>query len=98
MAKIKFDLRVRRTPGDPKQAAVVNAVSDTADWDGSYVEFSGYFGNLGPQLFAAAPDLLSALKAALPVVTALTERLDGPEASPLHRQIVAAIAKAEGKA
>jgi hypothetical protein len=99
MSKIKFDLKVvRSSTDDARQAAIQNVAPNlNADFDRYYVDFSGYFGDLGANLFAAAPDLLDALKAALPVITGLTDRLDGTEASPLHRQIVAAIDKAEGK-
>ena len=55
------------------------------------VSFSGYFGSYGPQLFAAAPDLLTALKEA-------RDALNGaPNTVGLHSEIDAAIAKAEGK-
>lgn len=33
-------------------------------WEDVYVSFSGFFGSYGPQMFAAAPVMLEALKAA----------------------------------
>jgi hypothetical protein len=35
------------------------------EWEDYYIEFSGYFGSYGPNLFAAAPDMLAALKECL---------------------------------
>lgn len=32
------------------------------DWNAIYVSFTGYFGSYGPELFAAAPETLQALK------------------------------------
>lgn len=62
MSKIKFDLRVVARPGShSKQAGVENVAASTDFWDQSYVDFSGFFGDLGPHVFAAAPKMLAAL-------------------------------------
>lgn len=44
------------------QAEVTNTHATLADFDRQYVCFSGYFGEYCPELFAAAPDLLEALR------------------------------------
>lgn len=91
--KIKFDLRVRRhNRGDARQASIENAASDTECWDESYVDFSGFFGDLGPQMFAAAPDMLEALRGAAGLLDAFNLAH-----SKQHAAVVAAIAKAEGR-
>lgn len=40
------------------------------EWDDIYVDFSGYFGSYGPDMFAAAPELVSALKSLADTVDA----------------------------
>lgn len=74
------------------------------EFDDYYVQFSGYFGSYGPSMFAAAPDLLSALKALLPEVDAEIERrrTSGDDQywsdlQPLSDAAHAALAKAEGR-
>jgi hypothetical protein len=37
-------------------------------FDEQYVEFGGFFGSYGPHVFTAAPELLAALKLALPYI------------------------------
>lgn len=98
MSKVKFDLRVRARRGEePRQATVENAASSTDHWDESYVDFSGFFGDLGPHVFAAAPDMLAAL-------TMLRDaddlgKPDGQNFMGKAMRVVvdAAIAKAEGQ-
>ncbi|MBD8556337.1 hypothetical protein IFT84_17655 [Rhizobium sp. CFBP 8762] len=55
------------------------------EWEDIYVSFSGYFGSYGPELFAAAPELLEALKHA-------RNQIQHPD-----QLIDEAIAKAEGR-
>ncbi|MBX3583588.1 MAG: hypothetical protein KF810_17010 [Rhizobiaceae bacterium] len=45
------------------------------EWDDIYVDFSGYFGSYGPDMFAAAPDMFEALKETLAIAT---RNEDGP--------------------
>ena len=48
----------------PNQFRIVND-PEPGNFDRAYVNFSGYFGEHGPHVFAAAPKLLAALKGAL---------------------------------
>lgn len=64
-------------------------------WDDVYVDFSGYFGSYGPNVFAAAPDLLKVLKridAAMDFNGTCHPLFNG-----LQKQMQDAIAKAEGR-
>lgn len=65
------------------------------DWDSKYVSFSGYFGPHSPHLFAAAPDMLDALRLAESFITGFEgdELQDGIDER--LATIRAAIAKAE---
>lgn len=68
------------------------------EWDDIYVSFSGYYGSYGPYLFAAAPELLEALKGALEWMSSVEGYLQ--DAQPFKRDratFEAAIAKAEGR-
>lgn len=100
MGKIIFDLRVRQRGDDTRQASVENAASDAAHWDESYVDFSGFFGDLGPHMFAAAPDMLIALKSLVDGFDPANARSDDPAYiffASKAEQALAAIAKAEGR-
>lgn len=70
-------------------------------WDERYVNFSGYFGSYGPHMFAAAPDMLAALKEALWALDNMAAILNakGIESTLMDPRpgIRAAIAKAEGR-
>lgn len=70
----------------------VGGMSEGRHWDDQYVEFSGYFGSYGADVFAAAPDLNAAARKALPYID-MTRR-GGKEAM---KALQAAIAKAEGR-
>ncbi len=59
-----------------------------------YVNFSGYFGRHGPQVFAAAPELLEALMAC---VEPAEPGEDCPLPPALYNKVCAAIAKATGE-
>lgn len=86
------ELRVVTT-AYPEQFWIKDIVEPAPDkgYIKNIVSFSGYFGSHGPHLFAAAPDLLTALKEA-------RDALNGaPNTVGLHSQIDDAIAKAEGK-
>lgn len=64
------------------------------EWDDYYVEFSGYYGAHGPHVFAAAPEMLAALKWA---ESALAPFSKEPAEKSGMSLIRAAIAKAEGR-
>jgi hypothetical protein len=85
-------LRVEYLSIDPRQARIV---SDYSLIDGSfedtYLDFSGYYGSYGPHMFAAAPEMLDALKRL--VDTVWFDRLD----TELILAVEHAIAKAEGR-
>jgi hypothetical protein len=94
MSKIKFDLQVVHRPGSlSRQAGVENKAASADHWDESYVDFSGFFGDLGPNLFAAAPDMLEALRGAAGLLDAFNLAH-----SKQYAAVMAAIAKAEGGA
>lgn len=69
-----------------------------------YVNFSGYFGRHGPQVFAAAPELLEALECAVACgMVPTSSQKDGGASAKASQVIVAdmiraAIAKATGEA
>ncbi|WAJ27150.1 hypothetical protein [Antarcticirhabdus aurantiaca] len=65
------------------------------EWEDIYVSLSGFCGSYGPQLFAAAPDLLHAAKAALFVLTIVNARSPGTNEQGAIEALAAAIAKAE---
>ncbi len=56
---------------------------DPAHWEGTYVEFSGYFGSYGPHLFSQAPALLDALQDALEFIDDHADVVDGPDGEQL---------------
>lgn len=76
---------------DPRQFEINNRHRDLdlADFDRTYVSFSGFFGEHSPHLFAAAPDLLEALK------EQVAECFD--ETCEMCTRHEAIIAKAEGR-
>jgi hypothetical protein len=47
-----------------RYARVENRDATHLDWEETYVSFSGFFGNHGPHVFAAAPALYEVAKAA----------------------------------
>lgn len=77
-----------RAFGETRQFAI-EGMSAGREWDERYVEFSGYFGSYGPEMFSAAPELLEALTLALPFID--TSKSDGAKAMKLAQ---AAISKA----
>lgn len=83
----------RSFEGGPDQAEVVNNHSKLREFDAEYVAFSGFFGTHGPDVFAAAPELLQAVRDAI-VECERSQRLSFP----LKQRMRAAIAKAEGRA
>lgn len=42
-----------------------NWLKEKGEWEEIYVSFSGFFGSYNPHIFAAAPDLVEAVKHAL---------------------------------
>lgn len=55
-------MTVTKTP-DPRQFMIENRDEWVCeDWANTYVSFSGYFGAHNPNTFAAAPELLAAMK------------------------------------
>jgi hypothetical protein len=74
--------------------------SQDMPFDDAYVNFGGFFGSYGPHMFAAAPDLLDALKDTLralqnAVAILSAHGLQSTMADPTDKAR-AAIAKAEG--
>ena len=63
---------------------------ESEDFGDAYVCFSGYFGNHGPHVFAAAPELLESLEY-------LVDRFDSHGNNPYLDEARAAIAKAKGE-
>lgn len=55
-------LQVRGTKSHPRQFWIENDYLRLKSHDREYVAFSGYFGVHGPEMFAAAPELVEALK------------------------------------
>lgn len=98
-------LHVKAT-GNPGQFEIASDyMRSKGDWDAVYVSFSGFFGSYGPNVFAAAPEMLEALKKALTTLQFLAPHNRYPDGtvipgdSELIREIKAAIAKAtEGNA
>ena len=79
-------LHVKST-GHPRQYEIANDyMSLRGNWDDDYVSFSGFFGSYSPNVFAAAPEMLEALKLASAALGANRAR----------DVVDAAIAKAEG--
>jgi hypothetical protein len=77
---------------------------DSSKFEDVYVCFGGYFGNYGPHMFAAAPEMLEALKSCVQIESDV-RRLDArygyeiPQSwQDAFSMIKAAIAKAEGRA
>lgn len=84
----------------PRQFRIGNTKDDDVnykllDWDDYYIEISGYFGNIGPHVFAAAPDLLEALESTLNFIENTESELGFKLES--GRKARAAIAKAKGE-
>jgi len=69
---------------------------ETDDFGDAYVCFSGYFGNHGPHVFAAAPELLEALEQMLHSFMCTQNPNDYPSDAPCNKAR-AAIAKAKGE-
>ncbi|MFC6487322.1 hypothetical protein [Nitratireductor sp. GCM10026969] len=84
-------LSVHRTGHEEQFVVASDWLHAEGDWGNIYVHFSGYFGSYGPDMFAAAPDMLEALKEAKSELRDL-----GPD-HPAMREIDAAIDKAEGR-
>lgn len=89
-----------KDPNHPRQFSVENSEADTVNygkmkWDDYYIHFGGYFGNLGPHVFAAAPDLLEALEDCLAYLTNECSHMTSAE--PERHAARAAIAKAKGQ-
>lgn len=60
-AQTQRNLRV--TDSSPSgQARIENTHIEYENFDREYISFSGYFGEIGPNIFAAAPELLEALE------------------------------------
>ena len=77
---------------------------ESLSWDDYYVNASGYFGSIGPHVFAAAPDMLEALEAMRTVMdmgdkpTKLDAGLTWRQCYDKARDLCdAAIAKAKGE-
>lgn len=70
----------------------VEGVIDGETWEEQNIQFSGFFGKVGPHVFAAGPDLLEPAKRYIAQIDAIG--LPDDEVTSLFR---AAIAKAEGR-
>lgn len=59
-----MEFTVTRYDDHKGHARIENSVydRDTENWHDTYVEFSGYFGADGPELYAAAPAMRDALR------------------------------------
>jgi len=75
-----------------RQFSIEQSDYEPGDFGKKYVGFSGYFGEAGPHVFAAAPELLEALDN----TQHLLERL-GLESSDEYQANASAIAKAKGE-
>lgn len=84
-------IQLRVNMVDDRQATIEGR-SPGDNWDDQYVEFGGYYGSYGPHTFAAAPDTLEALKAALPFIS-----LRSKQGVAAMKAAQAAIARAEGR-
>jgi hypothetical protein len=91
-------LTVRRTTRTD-QFTIEHIPHGTENWDAEYVTISGHFGPYSPHLFAAAPDLLAALKSFVDGVDPAKLDTSSDPAYVLFahkaKQALAAIAKAE---
>lgn len=58
---MKLEVKETTVPDD-RHARVENPMPELANWDNTYVSFSGYFGPYSPHVFAAAPTMHKALK------------------------------------
>ncbi len=67
-----------------------NYLSIDGNFEDRYLNFSGYFGAYGPHMFAAAPEMLEALKDC-------RDLIENMPVEELLMQVEAAIAKAEGR-
>ena len=85
-------LRVRCTL-PPSQFEISNNHVEKGNFDREYVNFSGYYGEHGPHVFATAPELLAALQELL----SATEEVGYVHYAPLRAKARAAIAKAAGQ-
>jgi hypothetical protein len=68
-----------------------NYLSIDGNFKDRFIHFSGYFGAYGPHMFAAAPEMLEALKDC-------RDLIENMPVEELLMQVEAAIAKAEGRA
>ncbi len=71
---------------------------DSSKFEDVYVCFGGYFGNYGPHMFAAAPEMLEALKALIAYQADNETEYLGMQQIVAYQRAKAAIAKAEGRA
>jgi hypothetical protein len=78
---------------EPRHARIENVDIDVdeGEFENKYVSISGYFGDLSPKIFAAAPDLYEALE------EIKSELRDYSHDHPVVRQIDAALTKARGQ-
>jgi len=85
--------------GDPTQWEIESNFGELENvpFVDRYVRFGGYFGPYNPALFAAAPDLLAALKRSVVALEECSDCLDSYRIGQLEAAR-AAIAKAEGRA
>jgi hypothetical protein len=92
-----------------ENASSFSNTDGSQSWNDFYVNFSGYFGSYGPDLFAAAPELLAALqdvlttrnaeaKAAMAYTVAHENFGDAGRERVAHERAMLAASKAEANA
>lgn len=87
------ELKVKLVPEYPGQAWIEGGAAGAP----SYFSVHGVYGEHGPHVFAAAPELLEAAKSALFVLTIVYQREPGTNEAGAIAGLQAAIAKAEGR-
>ena len=59
-------ITIKQSEGSSRQFSLLYIPKDISKWDEQYISLSGYCGEYGPHVFAAAPELLEALKLLMP--------------------------------
>jgi len=81
-----------------RQFSIEQSDYEPGDFGKKYVSFSGYFGEAGPHVFAAAPELLEALEWVLGEYQVIFTDETGKTENEAIAFARAAIAKAKGEA
>jgi hypothetical protein len=59
-------ITIKQSEGSSRQFSLLYIPKDISKWDEQYISLSGYCGEYGPHVFAAAPEFLEALELLLP--------------------------------